>query len=84
MNKTARFFIRRTIGFISFAIGTYLMVAYMNKVLPFGIRTSNIGVNGVWAYLGWFIAIALIAYGIVMIFNRTYNKLMRKLHNREI
>ena len=58
-----RFLAEKVLAIAIFLVGIHLLVAYMQKKLPFGIVSDDTAIWGVWSYLGIFIAIFAIAGG---------------------
>lgn len=73
------FLLTKIVAIAMFGVGIHFMVAYCNKVLPFGIVSENISLWTDWAYLGWFISAILIAGGIYLFFQLTINRWLEKL-----
>ena len=69
MSKNTLKFILGKIGaLVLIFIGINLLIAYGNKVLPFGIISDSIALWGVWGYLGLPIALFVTCGGIYAFF----------------
>ena len=55
-NSMSKFLIERLMGISIIALGAYLIVCYLLKVLPFGLTftpTDNLFCQAIWIIWGW-------------------------------
>ena len=82
--RTAMFLDHKVIGLMALTLGIHLLVSHYNKVFPFGFGSANNELMFIWAYVGPFIGMVVVTYGLLQLFHKTYTKLIKKLECGEI
>ena len=88
-NSMSKFLIERLMGISIIALGTYLIVCYLLKVLPFGLTftpaSDNLFCQAIWIIWGWgglVIAGATLVGGFSLLFKEARKQPKRKYTRR--
>lgn len=79
MNKTTRFILSKLFAIAIIALGAYLMGAYFNQSLPFGIQNEVL--LAMWGFMGagCILAAGVMGIGILKLFEKHIEKFIDEL-----